>query len=92
MFSWPSFISNNHKSTQKKRCSEVWGQNQVILGWFASLANFCIKSHEILTKTLLSCIDAKQQQNDRNLCEEYLGAKLSHLGLVPNFSRFSCQT
>ena len=55
--SWPSFTSKNHKSTQKKKVPKFWGQNQVILGLFASLTSFRAKSYEILMGIFFSHID-----------------------------------
>jgi len=37
----------------------------------------------------LSCIDEKQQQNDRKLCAKDLGENCSYLGLVSILGRFS---
>jgi len=36
------------------------GQKKVIFSWFASFANFRVKSHAILSAIFLSCIDWKQ--------------------------------
>jgi len=38
---------------------KVWGQNQFNLGWFATLASFHAKSHEILIGPFLSHFDGK---------------------------------
>jgi len=42
-----------------------------------------------LTRIFASCIDRKEQQNDRKLCAKDLGEKCSYLGLVSIFGRFS---
>jgi len=61
---WPKlFLSLIYvKSPQiylKNHVRKFWGQNQVIFGWFASLASFRTKSHEILAQTFLCRTDGK---------------------------------
>ena len=44
-----------------------------------------------MTVIFLSCIDVKQQQNDRKLSAKDMGEKHSHLGLVFIFDRFCAE-
>jgi len=44
-----------------------------------------------VTVIFLSCIDVKQQQNDRKLCGKDSGEKRSHHGLIFMFDRFLCR-
>jgi len=50
--------------------------------------DFRVKSNEILTRTILSHVDRKQQQMDQKLCGQGLWAKPSHPGLVCNVACF----
>jgi len=44
----------------------VWVQKQVIICWFVTFASFRAKWPKLVTVIFLSCIDVKQQENDRN--------------------------
>jgi len=45
----------------------VWVQKEVIMCWLVTFASFHAKWPKLVTVIFLSCIDVKQQQNDRKL-------------------------
>jgi len=45
----------------------VWVQKEVIMCWLVTFASFRAKWPKLVTVIFLSCIDVKQQQNDRKL-------------------------
>jgi len=53
----------------KKYVGKVWVQNLVILGWFPTSTNFCVKSLEILTRTFLAMLKG----NDKKWTEKNVG-------------------
>jgi len=65
----------------------VWVQKQVIVCWFVTFGSFRGKWRKLVTVIFFSCIDVKQQQNDRKLCAKDMGEKRSHFGLVFIFDR-----
>jgi len=56
--------NNQNRKKKKKNVRKFWKQNQVILGWFACLTSFRVKSHEFFIRIFLSRIDKTQQEND----------------------------
>jgi len=74
-------VWNNNKITEND-VHMVWVKKQVIMCWFVTFASFRAKWRKLVSVIVLSCIDVKQQQNDRKLCAKDLGEKCSHLRLV----------
>jgi len=66
----------------------VWMQKQVIMCWFVTFRSFRPKWPKLVSVIFLSCIDVKQQENDRKLCAKDLREKRSYLGLVFILDRF----
>jgi len=60
----------------------VWVQKQVIMCWFVTFGSFRAKWPKLVSVIFLSCIDVKQQQNDRKLCAKDLGEKRIDLGMA----------
>jgi len=81
-------VENNNKMTEND-VHMVWVQKHVIMCWFVSFGSFRPKWPKLLSVIFVSCIDVKQQQNDRKLCAKDLGEKCSHLGLISIFGKFS---
>jgi len=65
-----------------KDVRKVWMQKQVLMCWFVTFGSFRAKWPKLVSIIFLSCIDVKQQQNDRKLCAKDLGTKRSHLGMI----------
>jgi len=69
----------NNKMTQNDVWM-VWVQKQVIMCWFVTFASFRAKWLKLFTVIFSTCIDGKQQQNDRKLCPKDLGEKHCYFG------------
>jgi len=59
-------MGKNNKMTEN-HVQIVWVQKEVIMCWLVTFASFRAKLPKLVTVICLSCIDVKQQQNDRKL-------------------------
>jgi len=80
-------VENNNKMTEND-VRMVWVQKHIIMCWFVTFGSFLAKRPKVVIVIFFSCIDVKQQQNDRKLWVKYLGEKHSNLGFVFIFDRF----
>jgi len=49
---------------------KLWVQKQVIMCWIVTFGSFRAKWPKLVTIIFFSCIDVKQQQNDRNYVQK----------------------
>jgi len=67
----------------------VWVQKQVIMWWFVTFGSFHAKLPKLVSVIFWSCIDVKQQQNDRNYVQNIWVKNIVILGLF-SFLTYFC--
>jgi len=69
----------------------VWVQKQVIMWWFVTFGSFRAKLPKLVTIIFWSCIDVKQQQNDRNYLQNIWVKNIVILGLFSFLADFCAE-